>query len=187
MSDRRPQYLLFCDVGGQGEPGRWRFVLRSVDGTARLEADDVEPQVRGQRLELLTVVRGLEALDRPSRVTLITASAYVREGIRTGLAEWQANGWRWECFGQMVPVKNADLWQRIARALEFHEVDCRTYRLDPPHRLAGAAGGTGRAPAPSGVSARRRRNPRTAPAKGLGTRLAGWLRARLRGLRAKAG
>lgn len=187
MSDRRPEYLLFCDVGGQREPGRWRFVLRSVDGTFRLEADDLEPQVRGQRLELLTVVRGLEALDRPSRVTLITASAYVREGIRTGLAEWQANGWRWECFGQMVPVKNADLWQRIARALEFHEVDCRTYRLDPPHGFAGEYRGAGRAPAPPGASARRRRSARAVQVQGLGSRLAGWLQARLRGLRAKAG
>lgn len=186
MSDRPPQYLLFCDVGGQVEPGRWRFVLRSVDGTFRLEADDVEPHVRGQRLELLTVVRGLEALDRPSRVTLITASTYVREGIRSGLAEWQANGWRWECFGQMVPVKNADLWQRVARALEFHEVDCRTYRLDPPHPFAGANRGTGPALFRPGVSARGKRSGRARPAKGLGTRLAGWLRARWRGPRASA-
>lgn len=187
MSDRRPEYLLFCDVGGQGETGRWRFVLRSVDSTFRLEADDVEPKVRGQRLELLTVVRGLEALDRPSRVTLITASTYVREGIRTGVAEWRANGWRWECFGQMVPVKNADLWQRIARALEFHEVDCRTYRLDPPHRFVGEYRGAGRTTSPSGGLSRRRRAARTGPVRGLGTRVAGWLRARLLGLRAKAG
>ncbi len=184
MNDSRPHYLLFCDLGDRGEPGRWRFVLRSVDGAFRLEADDVEPHARGQRLELLTVVRGLEALDRPSRVTLITASTYVREGIRSGVAEWRANGWRWECFGQMVPVKNADLWQRIARALEFHEVDCRTYRLDPPHRFAGADRGAGRLlPAP-GVPRRGGRSSRVARPEGLGRRLAGWLRSRLRGLRA---
>jgi len=178
--------LLFCDVGGQDEPGRWRFVLRSVDGAFRLEADDVEPQARGQRLELLTVVRGLEALDRPSRVTLITGSSYVREGMRTGVAEWRANGWRWECFGEMVPVKNADLWQRIARALEFHEVDCRTYRLDPPHRWRGALCGTGPWVPRSRTSPRCGRSTK-APAKGLRTRVAGWLLARLRGLRASAG
>lgn len=186
MSESRPHYLLFCDVGGQGEPGRWRFVLRSVDGAFRLEADDVEPQARGQRLELLTVVRGLEALDRPSRVTLITGSSYVREGIRTGVAEWRAAGWRWECFGEMVPVKNADLWQRIARALEFHEVDCRTYRLDPPHRWAGAEGGAGPASAAARAFPRRGRSAKAAPARGFRARVAGWLLARLRGRRVGA-
>jgi len=94
---------------------------------------DQEPEVQGERLELLTVVRGLEALDQPSRVTLMTSSKYVREGIRYGLSEWQSNGWCWESFGEMVPVKNRDLWQRIDRAMRFHEVDCRTWRLDPPH------------------------------------------------------
>ena len=41
---------------------------------------------------------------------------YVRNGMQYGLPEWQANGWRWECFGQLVPVKNFDLWQRMERA-----------------------------------------------------------------------
>ncbi len=133
MNASSPHYLLFSDLGGDQEPGRWRFVLRSADGSFRLQADDVEPEVRGERLELLTVVRGLEALDQPSRVTLITGSTYVREGIRNGLGEWRRNDWRWERFGQMVPVKNLDLWQRIDRAMQFHQVDCRTYRFDPPH------------------------------------------------------
>ena len=76
-------------------------------------AEDIEPDIQGERLELLTVVRGLEALDQPVPVTLMTPSIYVREGIRYGLAEWRRNGWRWESFGQMVPVKNCDLWQRV--------------------------------------------------------------------------
>lgn len=113
--------------------GRWRFVLRPDDGTEPLVVEDVEPDVQGERLELLSVVRGLEALDQPSRVVLMTPSVYVREGIRYGLEEWRANGWQWEWFGRMAPVKNADLWQRIDRAMSYHEVDCRTWRFDPPH------------------------------------------------------
>jgi ribonuclease HI len=109
-------------------------VLRSSDGRERLVADDVEPDARGERLELLTVVRGLEALGQPSRVTVMTPSAYVREGIRYGLPDWRDNGWCWESFGQMIPVKDRDLWQRVDRALTFHRVDCRHLRLDGPHR-----------------------------------------------------
>lgn len=101
-------------------------------------ADDVDPEARGDRLELLTVVRGLEALEQPSRVTLWTPSVYVREGIRHGLREWRENGWLWEYFGRMVPVKNDDLWKRLDRAMQFHEVDCRTWRIDPAHSSGGA-------------------------------------------------
>jgi hypothetical protein len=104
-----------------------------VDGSFRLDAEDVEPQTVGERLELLAVVRGLEALDQPSRVTLITTSKYVREGIRHGVMEWRENDWRWERFGQMVPVKNQDLWQRVDRAMRFHKIDCRILRFDSPH------------------------------------------------------
>lgn len=127
-----PHYLLFSQ-SRDGPQGDWRFVLRCANGSEQLEVADQEPHVQGERLELLTVVRGLEALDQPSKVTLMTPSKYVREGIRYGLSEWRGNGWRWEFFGEMVPVKNCDLWQRIDRAMRFHEVDCRTWRLDPPH------------------------------------------------------
>ena len=44
-----------------------------------------------------------------------------------GLPEWRANDWQWEHFGEMVPVKNRDLWQRVDRALGYHELKCRTW------------------------------------------------------------
>jgi ribonuclease HI len=134
MIGQAPRYFLFSGSKEGTDTGHWQFILRHADGSQRLVAEDVEPGVCGERLELLTIVRGLEALDQPSRVTLMTSSSYVREGIRRGLLEWRKNGWRWECFGQMVPVKNLDLWQRVDRAMKFHQVDCRTYRIDPPHR-----------------------------------------------------
>ena len=135
MGDTAPRFYLFSDCEACAETGRWRFVLRRADGSQRLVAEDIEPGVRGERLELLSVIRGLESLEVPSRVTLMTACIYIREGIRHGLAEWRANGWRWERFGQMVPVKDLDLWHRVDRAMQFHQIDCRTYRFDPPHRV----------------------------------------------------
>ena len=131
--DPLPEYTLFSQADVDNQPGRWRFVLRRTDGATPLVAEDIDPVARGERLELLAVVRGLEALDQPSHVTLLTPSVYVREGIRYGIEQWQQNDWQWESFGKMVPVKNADLWQRVQRALQFHRVDCRTWRLDPAH------------------------------------------------------
>ena len=129
-----PHYLLFAEVSSARNAGRWRFSLQKPDGTEEFAAADVEPGVRGERLDLLTVVRALEALDQPSRVTLLGCSPYVRHGMQYGLPEWRSNGWRWELFGEMVPVKNGDLWQRLDRALRFHRVQCRQWRLDRPHQ-----------------------------------------------------
>ena len=129
-----PHYLLFSEAMVADESGRWRFLLRNADGSKQFEATDVEPGVRGERLDLLTVVRALESLDQPSRVTLVGGSRYVRQGMQYGLSQWRGNGWRWEFFGQLVPVKNGDLWQRMDHALRFHRVECCHRRLDPPHQ-----------------------------------------------------
>lgn len=135
---KRPHFLLVSESSQLGEPGRWRFVLRCAEGGEPMVADDFDPEARGDRLELLTVVRGLEALEQPSRVTLWTPNTYVREGIRHGLRQWRQNGWLWEYFGRMVPVKDEDLWKRLNRAMEFHEVDCRTWRVDRAHNSRAA-------------------------------------------------
>ena len=125
MHERSPHFLLFSEVVGEARrPGRWRFVLQSIGGQQHLAAEDSEPGTCASRLELLAVVRGLEALDQPSRVTLVTRSRYVARGIRRGLTQWRARRWRWERFGQLVPIRDHDLWQRIDQAMRFHEVDC---------------------------------------------------------------
>ena len=135
MNVSTPHYLLFSEASRTSGSGRWRFVVRRANGSKQFEVADFEPSARGERLDLLTVVRGLEALDQPSRVTLVGCSPYVWQGMQYGLSEWRDNGWRWEFFGQMVPVKNSDLWQRLDRALRFHRVDCgRQWRFDSSHR-----------------------------------------------------
>jgi len=154
MNQKLPHYLLYSQSAAAEEPGRWRFALHLPNGQQKLAVSDVEPNVAGQRLELLSVVRGLEALDQPCRVTLMTPSTYVREGIRYGLEEWAANDWRWESFGRMVPVANDDLWRRVARAMQFHRVECVIWRVDGPH--SAWAGGPHRA-GPSEVEPARRR------------------------------
>src|SRR5262249_16235973 len=139
MKAATPHYLLFSESLGRQSQGQWRFVLQSLDGSAKLEAADDEPDVSGERLELLAVVRGLEALEQPSRVTLVTPTKYVNRGLLYGLEEWRAQDWQWEHFGQMVPVKNRDLWQRVDRALEYHDLECRTWRFDLPHTAEATA------------------------------------------------
>ena len=144
MTIPAPHFLLFSEARStrtdaateSNESGLWHFVLESVDGSSKLEATDEEPEVDPERLELLAIVRGLEALDQPSQVTLVTRSQSVTRGLRFGIDRWRENGWRWECFGKMAPIKDSDLWQRVDQALRFHEVRCRTWRFDPPEEVA---------------------------------------------------
>jgi ribonuclease HI len=138
MPAAAPHYLLFSEARhdratADGTGGRWEFVLESVDGSARLEAGDEEDEPTQERLELLAVIRGLEAIPQPARVTLITTSRYVSRGLRFGLAEWRDSDWQWEHYGQMQPVRNVDLWQRLDHAARIHEVQCRALRIDTAH------------------------------------------------------
>ncbi|MCO6455762.1 MAG: hypothetical protein J5I93_10745 [Pirellulaceae bacterium] len=149
--------------------GWWHFQLESVHGDLRLSAGDFEAAVSGERLELLAVVRGLEALDQPSRVTLVTPSRYVHRGLRFGLSPWRDNQWRWECFGELAPVKNADLWRRVDRALDFHRLECRLWRVDDAH--SAPAGGNPHSAIPRPHFGGRRR--RSAGECGPGERPAG--------------
>lgn len=126
-----PHYLLFTEVfpaRAENQGGQWRFTLQQVDGPDRTVVADWEPEFSEERLQLLSVVRGLEALDQPSRVTLITACRAVDQGIRIGLEQWRDDGWQWESFGEMTPVKNLDLWRRIDRAMRFHQLQCRYWK-----------------------------------------------------------
>ena len=129
----KPHFLLFCDASvsstarSDTDPvgGRWHFVLERIDAAERLEAADGERGQPKERLALLAVVRGLEAIEQPSQVTLVTTSRYVARGLRYGLAEWRETGYIWEHFGVQKPIRNADLWQRIDGAMQYHEVACR--------------------------------------------------------------
>jgi ribonuclease HI len=142
MNALTPHYLLFSESTSCSAPtsrpwaggrsGRWRFVLETVDGDSKLEASD-EEDGSVERLELLAVVRGMEAIPQPAKVTLITSSRYVSRGLRFGLVEWRENGWQWERFGEMSEIANADLWQRLDRALSIHQVQYRMWRFDQSH------------------------------------------------------
>ncbi len=148
MHAAMPHFLLFCEshrsLAADDGPsrGKWRFVLQSLETTDRFEASDEEKLDSTGRLDLWALVRGLEALNQPSRVTILTASRYISHGLNHGLAEWSRNKWRWERFGQRSRVRNSDLWQRIEHAQSFHELQCRTWRFDGASAAISAVGGS---------------------------------------------
>lgn len=102
---------------GNPGPGGWGAVLR-WNGSER-ELAGGEAMTTNNRMELEAAIQALETLKRPCEVILTTDSQYVRQGITSWLANWKRNGWK---TASRQPVKNADLWERLDRAVAHHRV-----------------------------------------------------------------
>ncbi|MGB9688968.1 ribonuclease HI [Thermogutta sp.] len=121
-TDRRPEVLLFTDgaCSGNPGPGGWAFILRHPASGKELINSGAESSTTNNRMELMAVIKGLEALRKPSRVRLISDSVYVGKGLTEWLPRWKAKGWK---RSGNEAVKNEDLWRRLDELLSIHEVE----------------------------------------------------------------
>jgi ribonuclease HI len=134
---------------GNPGPGGWGALLRYGDRERELSGG--EPDTTNNRMELMAAIAALEALTRGCAVDLYTDSRYVQQGIGEWLPRWQANGWR---TSDRKPVKNQDLWQRLAAAAASHRVQWHWVRGHDGHaeneRVDAIAGAAARAHAGAG-------------------------------------
>ena len=125
MSDS-PEVLLFTDgaCSGNPGPGGWAFILRHPASGKEVEGSGAEPETTNNRMELMGVIRGLEALKRATFVELFTDSEYVRQGLGQWLPKWKANGWRRSTGpgGKTGAIKNLELWQRLDLLVARHRL-----------------------------------------------------------------
>jgi ribonuclease HI len=70
-------------------------------------------------MELMAAISALEVLEKPSKITIVTDSAYVRNGVSSWIFGWKRNGWR---TADKKDVKNVDLWKRLDAAQARHQV-----------------------------------------------------------------
>ena len=105
---------------GNPGPGGWGALLRL--GQVERELSGSEPDTTNNRMELMAAIAALEALKSPCEVTLHTDSQYVKKGIGEWLPNWIRRGWK-TAAGE--PVKNKDLWERLAAANTRHQVQWR--------------------------------------------------------------
>lgn len=117
--------FLFTDgaCSGNPGPGGWGVLLR-YRGQEK-ELSGAEPATTNNRMELLAVIQGLEALKQPMQVCICTDSQYVMRGMTEWLAAWKRRGWK---TADYKPVKNMDLWQRLETALAPHQVEWQWVR-----------------------------------------------------------
>ena len=107
---------------GNPGPGGWGALLQAVQDGAVLRERALsggEARTTNNRMELLAAINALEALERPSTITIVTDSAYVKNGVTGWIHGWKRNGWK---TSAKKPVKNVELWQRLDAAQARHDV-----------------------------------------------------------------
>ena len=117
------EVTLYTDGAARGNPegpGGYGAILQFVDSRGNLHEKEVcggYERTTNNRMELMAVIAGLEALTRPCRVKVVSDSQYVTNAFLKGwLESWQKKNWR----GASGPVKNVDLWKRLLAAGEPH-------------------------------------------------------------------
>jgi len=111
---------IFTDGACRGNPGPggWGVLLRAGDVEKELWGGEAD--TTNNRMELKAAIEGLDALKRPSAVSLTTDSQYVRKGITEWIAGWKARGWK---TSGRQPVKNRDLWEKLDVLTQQHQVE----------------------------------------------------------------
>jgi ribonuclease HI len=120
MTEKSKQIVeIFTDgaCSGNPGPGGWGAILRF--GDVEKELNGSEEQTTNNRMEMMAAIMAIEAVKRPCEIHLHTDSEYLRQGITTWIHGWKKRGWK---TADKKPVKNVDLWQRLERAIETHDV-----------------------------------------------------------------
>ena len=119
-----PDLFAYTDgaCSGNPGPGGWGALLLARDGDTTVKSRELnggEGMTTNNRMELLAAISALESLARPSAITIVTDSQYVKNGVTSWIHGWKRNGWK---TSQKKPVKNEDLWRRLDLAQAQHDV-----------------------------------------------------------------
>lgn len=117
---------IYTDGAARGNPdgpGGYGTILEYVDTKGQLHTKEISQGYRkttNNRMELMAVIAGLEALNRPCEVEIYSDSQYVVNAFNQHwIDSWLKKGWK---RGKNEPVKNVDLWKRLLAAKDKHQV-----------------------------------------------------------------
>ena len=111
--------VIYTDGACRGNPGPggWGLIL-NYKGIEK-ELYGAEKHTTNNRMELMAVIKALEALKQPCAIELFSDSSYVLKGITDWMPNWKKRGWK---TASKAPVKNEDLWRRLDEAMSRHQV-----------------------------------------------------------------
>ena len=117
---------IYTDGAARGNPdgpGGYGTVLEYVDTKGQLHKKELSQgyvKTTNNRMELMAVIAGLEALNRSCEVEVYSDSQYVVNAFNQHWVDgWIKKGWK---RGKNEPVKNVDLWKRLLEAKQKHSV-----------------------------------------------------------------
>lgn len=124
------QVEMFTDgaCSGNPGPGGWGTILRAKGVEKELSGSEAE--TTNNRMEMMAVIAGLEALQRQCHVKITTDSQYVMKGMLEWLPGWKKRNWK---TASKQPVKNVDLWQRLEKAAQNHQLEWEWVRGHQGH------------------------------------------------------
>ena len=113
----RPKIQLYTDGAASGNPGPGGYGVVLTCGDARKELSGGYELTTNNRMELLAVIKGLEAIKwQNAEVEVYSDSTYVVKAVTEGwLENWILKDWK--------KVKNPDLWQRFVPLYKSHKVN----------------------------------------------------------------
>ena len=117
---------VYTDGAARGNPegpGGYGAVVQYVDAAGTLHEREFSAgykKTTNNRMELMAVIVGLEALNKPCEVEVISDSKYVTDAFNQNwIGGWLQRGWK---TSTKKPVKNVDLWKRLLQSVERHQV-----------------------------------------------------------------
>ena len=110
------EITIYTDGASSGNPGPGGYGVVLISGRHRLEKSEGFRLTTNNRMELLAVITGLEALKIPgSKVVVYTDSKYVADSVEKGwVFQWEAKAFK--------KKKNPDLWIRFLNVYRKHKV-----------------------------------------------------------------
>ena len=119
-----PELFAYTDgaCSGNPGPGGWGVLMRASHGNAVLKERELcggEALTTNNKMEMMAAIMALETLEKSSKITIVTDSAYVKNGVTGWIYGWKKNGWK---TSNKKPVKNVELWKRLDAAQTRHEV-----------------------------------------------------------------
>ena len=112
--------IIYTDGGCRGNPGvgGWGVWLRYGEYEKKLSG--AEKNTTNNRMELTAAIKALEAMkSNNNEINLYTDSKYVMNGITQWIVAWKKKNWK---TAAKKPVKNADLWQKLDKLTQKHQV-----------------------------------------------------------------
>ncbi|GHB58662.1 ribonuclease H [Psychrosphaera saromensis] len=110
---------LFTDGSCLGNPGPGGYGALLIYNDSKKELSQGYKKTTNNRMELLAVIKGLEALKSPCTLDITTDSNYVKDGITKWIINWKKNGWK---TAAKQPVKNVDLWKALDEQVKAHTI-----------------------------------------------------------------